>query len=48
MKWDSNDNVNNIWSRTKDVIEKIGKQILGETKEKRFIEKETWWWNEEV
>ena len=48
MKWNWDDNVNNILSRTNNDVEKIVKQVLGETKGKRFIKKETWWWNEEV
>ena len=39
MKWNWDNNVNNIWSRTKNDIEKIGRKILGEIKGKRFIKK---------
>lgn len=31
-----------------DCLRKAAKDLLGELKEKGAIEKDTWWWNEDI
>ncbi|XP_040925587.1 craniofacial development protein 2-like [Betta splendens] len=38
-----------IWASVTEHIRKTAKEVVGETKPaKRFVEKQIWWWNEEV
>ncbi|XP_067137145.1 uncharacterized protein [Centruroides vittatus] len=43
-----NDSVDEWWTQVAREIRRIAKELLGETKPVRKIEKEVWWWNEEV
>ncbi|XP_067129896.1 uncharacterized protein [Centruroides vittatus] len=42
------DSVDEWWTQVAREIRRIAKELLGETKPARKIEKEVWWWNEEV
>ena len=39
---------NLIWDKVTKCIKNVAKEVLGESKEKEPLEKETWWWNEKV
>ncbi|XP_045449948.1 uncharacterized protein LOC123658626 [Melitaea cinxia] len=39
--------VNECWSEMAMWVRSVARDVLGETKGKRKIEKDTWWWNEE-
>ncbi|KAK3506276.1 hypothetical protein QTP70_017710, partial [Hemibagrus guttatus] len=36
------------WETTAEVIRETGRKVLGVSSGKRKVDKETWWWNEEV
>ncbi|CAH2099151.1 unnamed protein product [Euphydryas editha] len=40
--------VNECWSEMAIWVRSVARDVFGETKGKRKIDKETWWWNEEV
>ncbi|XP_045458566.1 craniofacial development protein 2-like [Melitaea cinxia] len=40
--------VNECWSEMATWVRSVARDVLGETKGKRKIEKDTWWWNEEI
>ncbi|XP_045445776.1 craniofacial development protein 2-like [Melitaea cinxia] len=40
--------VNECWSEMATWVRSVARDVLGETKGKRKIEKDTWWWNEEL
>ncbi|XP_045452741.1 craniofacial development protein 2-like [Melitaea cinxia] len=40
--------VNECWSEMATWVRIVARDVLGETKGKRKIENDTWWWNEEV
>ena len=42
------ENVNGWWNGTAEIMLRHGKEILGETSGKIFVNKETWWFNQEV
>ena len=39
---------NLMWNMATKCIKNVAKEVLGESKGIRLLEKETWWWNEEV
>ncbi|XP_045449635.1 craniofacial development protein 2-like [Melitaea cinxia] len=39
--------VNECWSEMATWVRSVARDVLGETKGKRKIERDTWWWNEE-
>ncbi|XP_061706831.1 craniofacial development protein 2-like [Cydia pomonella] len=41
-------NANECWKEMANCIRRVAKDVLGESKGKGIIDKETWWWNEEV
>ncbi|XP_063620491.1 uncharacterized protein LOC134792945 isoform X2 [Cydia splendana] len=41
-------NGNECWKEMANCIRRVAKDVLGESKGKGIIDKETWWWNEEV
>ncbi|XP_063545791.1 uncharacterized protein LOC134753781 [Cydia strobilella] len=41
-------NANECWNEMANYIRRVAKDVLGESKGKGVIDKETWWWNEEV
>jgi hypothetical protein len=40
--------VNDCWNDLAEYIRSAAKDILGETKRKGVIDRDTWWWTEEV
>ncbi|CAB3249881.1 unnamed protein product [Arctia plantaginis] len=40
--------VDGWWSEMANYIRKIAREVLGETKGKGIIERDTWWWSDEV
>jgi len=36
------------WAETYPMVMKTAKEILGESVTGKYLEKESWWWNEEV
>ncbi|KAI8572339.1 hypothetical protein RHMOL_Rhmol01G0190600 [Rhododendron molle] len=39
---------NSMWNTMANTIRRVLKELLGESKGKGSISKETWWWNDEV
>ena len=37
-----------MWNNVINCIKNVAKQLLGESKGKRNVERETWWWSEEI
>ena len=37
-----------MWNEKASCIKRVTKEVLGESKECGQLNKETWWWNEEV
>lgn len=45
----SNDDLFQVWEETTNSISTLASQVLGRTKPgRRFVDKESWWWNEDV
>ena len=36
------------WDKTAEMLKKKAETVLGVAFEKRKVDRETWWWNEEV
>ena len=46
--WTEGDDTNNMWENMANCIRKVVSEVLGVTKGGRCVDKDTWWWNEEV
>jgi len=46
--WTEGDDTNNMWEKMANCIRKVVSEVLGVTKGGRCVDKDTWWWNEEV
>ena len=48
-KWNTQEEeVELIWDNMTTKIKEVGQSIVGIYKNRRFLHKETWWWNEDV
>ncbi|XP_058217647.1 uncharacterized protein LOC131328767 [Rhododendron vialii] len=48
VRWEVEGDSDNMWNTIVDGIRRISKEVLGESKGKCLISKETWWWNDEI
>ena len=48
VRWGLEGNSDSMWNTVADGIRRISKEVLGESKGKGPISKETWWWDDEV
>ncbi|TKW31776.2 hypothetical protein SEVIR_2G129701v4 [Setaria viridis] len=46
--WKEGEDANNMWEKMANCIRKVASEVLGVTKGGRVVDKDTWWWNEDV
>ena len=46
--WSFEGEINLMWNKMANCVKKVAKEILGESKGKKFTRRETWWWSKEI